>query len=124
MATWSEFNSDSGSVLSQYSADSHFLPALPYSTCSASRKSLLKQEFQQNFGKQGNRSKDYGKALKLNKKPSIAVSYASRVLEYDNLDRWLKKRNMSNSSAGQMILSNLELETFFKWFGTKMKRHR
>lgn len=121
MSVCSEF---SCSEHSQRSADSSFLPVLPYSTSSASRKSLLKKEFQQNFGKQGSRSKGYVKALKLNKKPSIAIVHANRVLEYSNLERWLKKRNISHSSVGQMVLSNQEFIIFFKWFDMKMKRHR
>jgi hypothetical protein len=126
MSVCSEFSfgSDDLSALSQHSADSHFLPVLPYSTCSASRKSLLKKEFQQLFGKDGYRSKDYSKALKLKKKPSIAIKHANRVLEYDALDRWLRKRNFSNSSAGQLTLSSQEFVIFFKWFDMKMKRHR
>lgn len=122
MSVWSEL--DISSDLSQHSADSHFLPVLSNSTSSAARKSLLKKEFQQNFGRQGNRSKDYSKALKLNKKPSIAITHANRVIQYDNLDRWLRKRNITHSSVGQMVLSNQELMIFFKWFDMKMKRHR
>lgn len=117
-----QFYSDDSSD-SQNSAASHFLPVLPFSTCSASRKSLLKKEFQNMFGRGGKRSLTYGKTLKLHKKPSIAVEHARHVVENDTLDRWLKKHNMTNSTAGQLVLSNQEFMIFFKWFELKMERH-
>ena len=77
-----------------------------------------------NFGNHGAGAKYYSKALRLNKKPSIAVIHANRVLEYEALDRWLRKRNLQNNCAEQLSLSEQEFIIFFKWFDMKMKRHR
>lgn len=99
------------------------LPILRHSTCSASRNTLLKVEFQQFFGSKGSGARYYNKSLKLKKKTSIEVVHASRVLEYEALDRWLRKHNLTNSSKGHLALTDREFMIFFKWFEMKMKRH-
>ena len=99
------------------------LPVLSQNTSSASRQCLLKQEFQGQFGINGRVSREYSKTLKSKKKRSLDISHAARLLEYDNLDRWLKKRNGVSSAAGKNGLTNQEFATFFKWYDSKMKRH-
>lgn len=107
------------------SSSDNTLPVLPHYTSSASRKNLLKKEFQKLFGHHGDVSREYGKVLNMKKKPSVAFKHATRVLEYDILDRWLRKRNYSSkSTTEQLMLSSEEFVVFFKWFDMKMKRNR
>jgi hypothetical protein len=122
----SEWSDESLSLTSTSSPTSTAsLPVLSFNTSSASRKSLLKKEFQQNFGRNGSGAKYYGNSLKTKKKKNcVAIAHAHRVLEYEALDRWLRKRNMSGVSTRQMTLSQEEFAIFFKWFDMKMKRYR
>lgn len=126
MSVCSDISLDNRSERSLRSAGGNntTLPVLPYTTCSASRKSLLKKEFQQNFGRNGNGAKYYCKALRTKRKKPVAVVHANRVLQYAALDSWLRKHNLSNVSTDQLSLSNEEFIIFFKWFDMKMKRYR